>query len=272
MINFWSHSPISVVRFLFSSALASSAVGKGSPRWCSQYSKTYAINAISRHVLRHGRREDDKLFSAPTKRRSAMGWAGRSPRRLGVSGMVRYEKEGPAETVDLPSSMFLMRTLRSATSLSTTNCSLSEVTRRTIVAWVVGEEMEMEKKRERRRNSRAEIAFSRAWSLYVSILPFRTASTRQSPKMTWLGLWRGLQSPAASSPFSLTGRIIALFPRCHGSRQRTQAWDQLGPPRNAPAARSETTEGHLESGWESRNSPVRPPLSRGDCGLLKDAL
>lgn len=33
----------------------------------------------------------------------------------------------------VPSSMFLMRTLRSATSLSTTNCSLSEVTRRTIV-------------------------------------------------------------------------------------------------------------------------------------------
>ena len=25
-----------------------------------------------------------------------MGWAGRSPRRLGVSGMVRYETEGPA--------------------------------------------------------------------------------------------------------------------------------------------------------------------------------
>jgi len=42
------------------------------------------------------------------------------------------------------------------------------------------EEMEMEKKRGRRQNSRAEIAFSRAWSLYVSILPFRTASTRKS--------------------------------------------------------------------------------------------
>ena len=43
---------------------------------------------------------------------------------------------------DAPSSMFLMRTLRSATSLSTTNCSLSEVTRRTmlIVEWRDGEE------------------------------------------------------------------------------------------------------------------------------------
>ena len=42
-MNFWSHSPISVVRFRFSSALASSAVGRGSPLWCSQYSKTFAI-------------------------------------------------------------------------------------------------------------------------------------------------------------------------------------------------------------------------------------
>lgn len=39
-----------------------------------------------------------------------------------------------------PSSMFLIRTLRSATSLSTTNCSLSEVTRRTMIrVKVVGE-------------------------------------------------------------------------------------------------------------------------------------
>jgi len=34
---------------------------------------------------------------------------------------------------DLPSSMFLMRTERSTTSLSAVNCSLSEVTRRTIL-------------------------------------------------------------------------------------------------------------------------------------------
>jgi len=69
----------------------------------------------------------------------------------------------------------------------------------------------MEKKRGRRQNSRAEIAFSRACFLYVSILPFRTASTRKSTKMTWLGLWRGLQSPTAASPFSLTGRLTRPF-------------------------------------------------------------
>ena len=107
----------------------------------------------------------------------------------------------------------------------------------------------MEKKRERRHNSRAEIAFSRAWSLYVSILPFRIASTRKSTKMTWLGLWRGLQSPTASSPFSLTGRtagpsLVAVThrqerrPRIgqdrhqtrrrHGQKPRRVTWKAVG--------------------------------------------
>jgi hypothetical protein len=43
-----------------------------------------------------------------------------------------------------------MRTLRSATSLSTTNCSLSEVTRRTIV----GDEMKVEKEEGKTENDR----------------------------------------------------------------------------------------------------------------------
>jgi hypothetical protein len=64
-------------------------------------------------------------------RRLAEVSVGRSPRRLKVAcqggGQHVNEKAG------LPSSMFLISTERSATSLSTTNCSLSDVTRRTIV-------------------------------------------------------------------------------------------------------------------------------------------
>ena len=64
--------------------------------------------------------------------------------------MVRYGTVGDrGVAANLPSSMFLMRTLRSATSLSTVNCSLSDVVRRTIVLqgwWGVAEEMRKEKK------------------------------------------------------------------------------------------------------------------------------
>ncbi|SRR6266702_1321989 len=64
-------------------------------------------------------------------RRLATVSVGRSPRRLKVAC------QGDGQHVNgkavLPSSIFLISTERSATSLSTTNCSLSEVTRRTIV-------------------------------------------------------------------------------------------------------------------------------------------
>ena len=155
---------------------------------------------------------------------------------------------GQRGTVDLPSSMFLMRTLRSATSLSTTNCSLSEVTRRTIVV-LDGSRGDGDGEEEGKETEQpsGNSVFKGVVSLRKHP-PLSHSFHQKINKMTWLGLWRGLQSPTASSPFSVTGRVIGLSPRCHGSRQGTQVWDRLGPPRNAPAARSETTEGHLENG------------------------
>jgi hypothetical protein len=68
-----------------------------------------------------------------------------------VEKAVRYGIIGDRrEGVGPPSSMFLMRTLRSAASLSTTNCSLSEVMRRTIV----GDEMKVEKEEGKTENDR----------------------------------------------------------------------------------------------------------------------
>lgn len=40
-MNLASHSPISVVLLRFSSAFSSEATGRGSVRWCSQYSRTW---------------------------------------------------------------------------------------------------------------------------------------------------------------------------------------------------------------------------------------
>ena len=59
-----------------------------------------------------------------------MGWS-LSPTSINKAHETRKSDTGGADSS--PSSMFLIRTLRSATSLSTTNCSLSEVTRRTIL-------------------------------------------------------------------------------------------------------------------------------------------
>lgn len=65
-------------------------------------------------------------------RHSATVSVGHSRRRLKVACQGDGQHvNGKSE--ELPSSIFLISTERSATSLSTTNCSLSEVTRRTIV-------------------------------------------------------------------------------------------------------------------------------------------
>ena len=82
----------------------------------------------------------------------------------------------------------------------------------------------MEERGRKRKTTGAEIAFSREWTLYVSILPFR-APTVHHNKMTWFCLWRGLQSPTASGPFSSAGE--ATRPCCafaavtHGQERRS---------------------------------------------------
>ena len=86
--------------------------------------------------MRQKRAQNDHRVCLPSskhsKRRSGAGWAGRSHRHLHARHRVRT-MSGAISALCVPSSMFLMRTLRSATSLSTTNCSLSEVTRRTMM-------------------------------------------------------------------------------------------------------------------------------------------
>ena len=76
--------------------------------------------------------------------------------------------------------------------------------------------------------------------------------------MTWLNLWRGLQSITTTGPFSSNGKVtdtclVAV------TQLGTKVLDRPGLPQNALVARSETTEVHQENGWESRSSPVRPP-------------
>jgi len=71
---------------------------------------------------------------------SGIGWS-LSPTSVSRAlGRLRNKIKGK----ESPSSMFLINTERSATSFSTTNCSLSEVTRRTIVYVDGGSEEETE--------------------------------------------------------------------------------------------------------------------------------
>ena len=125
------------------SALASSAVGKGSPRWSSQHSKPCAIDAISQHVLRHGRRDNDKLFSADEETLGdGIGWS-LSPTSRGKQGGQMRDGGGLAfKHVLDDAALDELLIIRGHEENHYCFCGQREK-----------EEMEMEKKRGRRQNS-----------------------------------------------------------------------------------------------------------------------
>ena len=125
MTHLESHSPISAVLFLESSASVSGA-GRGSFLWWSQYSRTFVrtedvtlgrgmgVSCIGRSIrqclLIHIRRQDRKFLAVATKR-------------------FLFPSFGITEVIDPPSSIDLMSTDLSATFRSTVKFSSSEVTR-----------------------------------------------------------------------------------------------------------------------------------------------
>lgn len=144
-MNFWSHSLISVVRLRVSSWV-SSAAGKGSPRWCSQYSNTCRATHQSMWPSESDRQKTRSSSMRTRVERDAnlLKDAGGDVRKRNWLVTLAYiwkrqrvkmseRRQTGVNAISLPSSMFLIRTLRSATSLSTVKFSLSEVTRRTIV-------------------------------------------------------------------------------------------------------------------------------------------
>jgi hypothetical protein len=87
---------------------------------------------------RHARKRKCLPFSKRSMRHWAAVSAGRFRRHLYESRALGYLRSKAQK--EIPSSMFLISTERSATSFSTTNCSLSEVTRRTIMCLDGGSE------------------------------------------------------------------------------------------------------------------------------------
>lgn len=74
------------MRLRVSSALSVSAAGRGSPRWCSQYSKTYSKDkvgvAIRGDERRYRHSSPHSLSSKRWTKRWVKEWAGHSPQHL----------------------------------------------------------------------------------------------------------------------------------------------------------------------------------------------
>ena len=150
---------------------------------------------------------------------------------------------------ELPSSIFLISTERSATSLSTTNCSLSEVTRRTIVG--VDERCSVYREVADRIIRRSE------QTLFHPL----TGQCHHAPIiiMSFLPFLRLLDS--AYSPFSVLGQPLSnsFFILSH-------PWqDPSAPLQNVPEALCAIMVAHQANASVLKSSQVRCPfVSLGD--------